>query len=434
MIPSHNESVDSIQELLLLPETQGSALVILIVNRPDSMGADGDDLLLWNALHKRYPVIWRADPGILLYGLPNTDNALLVVDRFSENQQIPQQQGVGLARKIGADIACRLIHDGKIASRWIHSTDADVRLPPGYFQSPDLHIDSAALIFPFQHHCPEPPLQPFIGLYEFKLRYYVAALQWSGSHYGFHTIGSLICINVDNYAQVRGFPKRNAGEDFYLLNKLAKTGQIRTLAEPTIQIEARLSRRVPFGTGPALFNIQSLQQPLEQYRFYHPQSFIDLAIWQGLAAPLWHARPHYQQRGLRHTFKVLIEASDDFWMMDGGLKLSAANSATRQAERLAAVLGSLKLDAFLSHGFRQCSTQQAFQKQLSDWFDGLKTLRFIHQMRDLYFENVCLSDLTASYSGWLREICRATDQPWFTLDRATQLQKGCSMNVFHQIL
>ena len=51
---------------------------------------------------------------------------------------------------------------------------------------------------------------------------------------------------------MRGFPKRNAGEDFYLLNKLAKVGSVHRLAAPAIEIEARVSHRVPFGTGPAI--------------------------------------------------------------------------------------------------------------------------------------------------------------------------------------
>lgn len=419
VIPCHDESIDSILDLLRLQETKGAVLIILVINSPDSLNTAESDLLLWDALQSRYPIIWSADQETRLYALPNTENALLVIDRFSESRQIPQHQGVGLARKIGADIACRLIYDSKITSRWIHSTDADVELPQGYFQSSQAHPDSAALIYPFQHRYSDPNIQPLIELYEFKLRYYVAALQWCGSHYGFHTIGSLICIDANRYAQVRGFPKRNAAEDFYLLNKLAKVGSIRTLKEPTVRIEARLSTRVPFGTGPALNSIKSLEQPQQQYRFYHPHIFMDLARWQSLVVPLWHARAHYQQHGLHPTLKALIEALDS---NTAGDDAGGDAAATLQAKRLAVVLGSLKLDAFLVHGFKQCSTQLAFQKQISHWFDGFKTLRFIHQMRDHYFEDIRLRDLTGSYAAWLDEIANSTDQSEFTLKHAIQLQ------------
>ena len=424
VVPSHDEPINSVLKLLNFQESKGAVLVILIINSPDSLSGTGNDSLLWNDLQAAYPVIWSADKQTQLYALPHTDNALLVIDRFSENRQIPQHQGVGLARKIGADIAYRLIHDGKITSRWIHSTDADVELPKGYFQSSQTHPDSCALIYPFQHRCSDPTIQPLIDLYEFKLRYYVAALQWCGSHYGFHTIGSLMCVDANSYAEVRGFPKRNAAEDFYLLNKLAKVGSIHTLKEPTVRIEARLSARVPFGTGPALNNIRSLGQPQEQYLFYHPCTFMDLARWQNLVVPLWHARAYYQQHGLQATFRMLIEKLDDDAGGNAEVESFPHDFAAHQSERLAVVLTSLKLDTFLTHGFKQCSTQLAFQKQASYWFDGFKTLRFIHQMRDHYFENIRLRDLTGSYAGWLDEISKSTDQSEFTLNRATELQNA----------
>ena len=68
-------------------------------------------------------------------------------------------------------------------------------------------------------------------LYEYSLRYYVAGLTYAQSPYAFHTIGSTMAVNAEHYASVRGFPRREAGEDFYLLNKLAKVGSVHTLEE-----------------------------------------------------------------------------------------------------------------------------------------------------------------------------------------------------------
>ena len=45
-----------------------------------------------------------------------------------------------------------------------------------------------------------------------------------------------------------GFPRRNATEDFYILNKLAKVGSIARLAGTPVILEGRLSDRVPIGT------------------------------------------------------------------------------------------------------------------------------------------------------------------------------------------
>ena len=422
VVPCHDEPVEAIFDLLQLPETDDATLVILVINQPDSPTTGSRDQQLWDTLQDQYTEKWVDQPGIVLYSLPDLNHSLLVVDRFSAGRQIPHEQGVGLARKIGSDIACKLIYNKKIASHWIHSTDADVRLPPDYFQPPTYHTDAAALIYPFQHHCQDKTLQLAIDLYEFRLRYYVAALQWAGSGYGFHTIGSLICIDANSYAKVRGFPKRAGAEDFYLLNKLAKVGTVQSLESPVVQIEARISKRVPFGTGPALESIQALDLPLEDYRFYHPQNFIDLACWHGLIKPLWHARKHYQQVGLYQTLESLLET-----MTEQELRSTEAEpSICGQLERLHTILSGLKLDRFLDHGFSHCSNQSTFEKQLYDWFDGFKTLRFIHLSRDHYFPDIRLQDITEQYTGWLEEISENSPEPGVNLAQAAYIKQGFS--------
>ena len=48
----------------------------------------------------------------------------------------------------------------------------------------------------------------------------------------------------------RSWRKRNAGEDFYLLEKLSKVAPLRKLSGAPILLRSRESFRVPFGTGP----------------------------------------------------------------------------------------------------------------------------------------------------------------------------------------
>ena len=420
VIPCHGEPIGAIHELLQLPETESSILVILVINQPDLSPAGGGDQQLWDQLKTRYTSKWVAKSGMVLYSLPDSKNSLLVVDRFSEGRQIPYEQGVGLARKIGADIACRLICEQKIASHWIHSTDADVKLPQDYFQPPVLNSGNAALIYPFQHYCTDKTLKLPIDLYEFRLRYYVAVLQWSGSSYGYHTIGSLICMDACSYAKVRGFPRRAGAEDFYLLNKLAKVGKIQSLGAPTVQIEARISNRVPFGTGPALDSIRALNLPLDDYRFYHPRSFITLACWHGLIGPLWHARKQYQKDGLHQTLEALLKTQQNH----ASIKTISHEPILVQADRLYKILGALKLEKFLDHGFRQSSNQSAFEKQMHDWFDGFKTLRFIHLSRDYYFPDIRLQEITNHYAEWLEEVSEHSGQPNFNLTQAVFLQRN----------
>jgi hypothetical protein len=47
---------------------------------------------------------------------------LLVIDRASPGHELPPRQGVGLARKIAADLALALLAGGSIESPWIHCT------------------------------------------------------------------------------------------------------------------------------------------------------------------------------------------------------------------------------------------------------------------------------------------------------------------------
>ena len=75
--------------------------------------------------------------------------------------------------------------------------------------------------------------------YEQALTYYVEQLQQAGSPYAFHTLGSCIATPLSYYCHARGFPKKSGGEDFYLLNKLAKLGKILTVDSCILQIESR---------------------------------------------------------------------------------------------------------------------------------------------------------------------------------------------------
>ena len=74
------------------------------------------------------------------------------------------------------------------------------------------------------------------ALYELRLHHYVLGLEYAGSPYAYHTLGSCLAVKADAYAQVRGFPKRAGAEDFYLLNKLAKLGAMPRLQGRCIRI------------------------------------------------------------------------------------------------------------------------------------------------------------------------------------------------------
>ena len=147
--------------------------------------------------------------------------------------------------------------------------------PDDHFDLGDVEgrSDVAAAVFPFRHEpSPDPHVTRATALYELSLRYYVAGLAWAGSPYAFHTLGSIFAVTTDAYAAVRGFPRRDAAEDFYLLNKAAKIGNVARVASAPVRIRSRVSDRTPFGTGASVGRATMTTERV----FYAPECFVGL--------------------------------------------------------------------------------------------------------------------------------------------------------------
>ncbi|PRQ04483.1 hypothetical protein ENSA5_07140 [Enhygromyxa salina] len=266
VIPARREGVECL-EAASAPAGRGSVLCVLVVNAP--AGCDASEELLERV--EARALRWRGPAGLSLHRVGDLD--VLLVDRCREERSFGPEDGVGLARKIGADLVLRLHELGALRWPWIHSTDADARLPAEHFERV-AGLDAAAVVAPFWHVPGDDARAHEATLrYELSLRYYVAGLRFAGSGYAFHTIGSLISVSCSAYAGVRGFPRRKAGEDFYLLNKVAKLGPVRSVGGAPVEIRSRRSSRAPFGTGPA---VEALLAG-EDLRVYDPRVFETLA-------------------------------------------------------------------------------------------------------------------------------------------------------------
>ncbi len=365
VIPVCNESA---QILRPLPPGAGRSLMILVVNEAETAPrhVSGANQKFAAEIQARFSKSWQSAAafGLTLYQDPASARDVLLVDRFSDGLKFPPKGGVGHARKTGADLAAYLIHLRRVRSPWIHCSDADVRLPQRYFTCSavlnDTSVrDTAALIYPFQHsNAADTKIMRVTRLYEYSLRYYVAGLNYARSPYAFHTIGSTMAVNAVHYARVRGFPRRNAGEDFYLLNKLAKVGSVRQFSAETdcepIDIAARLSDRVPFGTGAATGRIMELEDPAREFLLYHPSVFALLRSWLGSLPAFWQSRS---------SDIAAILSQMDLQALIGPLGESGATEA-------------------LQHALRQSSDADQFHRQMHTWFDAFRTLKLIHHLRD----------------------------------------------------
>jgi hypothetical protein len=361
-IPAFRETAALLDQIDLLLTENPRVLVILVINRPDTSPAESSLLPL---IRQRYQSPGEDTDAI--YFAAGAQSTLLVIDRFSPGRGIAAKQGVGLARKIACDIACRLIHAGIVQCCWIFCSDADVSWPPDYFTGARFaSANCSALIYPFCHTSPALRDGNAIALYEFSLHYYVAGLRWAGSPYAWHTIGSTLAINYAHYARVRGFPRRSAGEDFYMLNKLAKTGAILTLNAPVLTIADRDSDRVPFGTGPACARIGGLSQPLEEYLLYHPECFNQLRLAQQLFLQLAHSD---------HPLEL--------W----------ARLHSEGDRAFTVVLDTMGFGDVIAHAMQHSNNASGFTRHLHNWFDGFRTLKFIHALRDDFYPSINLRQL-----------------------------------------
>jgi hypothetical protein len=257
----------------------GPTLLIAVVNARDdsAQGVIGRNERLIDLIEEAMPEAQRLDARAQLLDAPF--GALLVIDR-SSHEPLPAREGVGLARKIAGDVATALHANERLRDRWIHFTDADALLPGDYLERPKADATVGAT-YPFSH-CGDATAstanQHAAVLYEMYLRQYVIGLQHAGSPYAHHTIGSTMAVDATAYARVRGVPRRHGAEDFYLLTKLAKLGAIDRLGGDSIQLRARASRRIPFGTGPAIRRIVEADTPERSHPFHHPECFRYLAL------------------------------------------------------------------------------------------------------------------------------------------------------------
>ena len=303
-----------------------------------------------NAEKKLYPLLVNVSDARLKLGYINAS---------SDGYAIPQNTGgVGMARKIGMDMALRLMKENSTPRNLIISLDADTQVQENYLSAINNYFTPGVrtAILAYEHQMPlDYKEQSAICCYEIFLRYWVLGLEYAKSPWAFHSIGSTIVTSTEAYLGVRGMNKRKAGEDFYFLSKLAKTGKIDYIKETCVYPSARSSTRVPFGTGKRIQRFLS-GNCKEEYRLYDPQIFKVLAGWlQLMKSPF-----------IRGEDEILIEAE-------------------RIHPRLNSFLKDAGFPAVWSKICRSVKDEKTLSRHFNDWFDGFKTLKLINYFtREVY--------------------------------------------------
>jgi hypothetical protein len=194
------------------------------------------------------------------------------------------QTGAGLPRKIGMDEAVTRFKKEKNPEGIIVSLDADCTVKSNYLIEIHSHfkkykLKSATIEFhhPVEHLDKEDEIRKATEAYEAYLRYYRAALEYTGYPYSCYTIGSAFAVTVQSYIQVGGMGKQQAGEDFYFLQKIFPLGKTRFIDTTCVFPAARISDRVPFGTGPAINKMIKEKQIKKQS--YQVAAFTELKLF-----------------------------------------------------------------------------------------------------------------------------------------------------------
>lgn len=266
VIPAFNESglIKSLDSLFMCNDIPEGIEVITVINSP--WEADNASSQL-NQKIKEEAEEWAK--------LHNTGQKKFYF--ILQDAPDPKNSGVGFARKTGMDEAIRRFNERGKPDGIILSLDADVVVEKNYFQAIDTHlrknIDTDGFNIRFEHPLDgemDEKIYEAIAQYELHLRYYVQSLRHAGHPNAYHTVGSAFGVRADVYCKQGGMNKRQAGEDFYFLQKIFDLGNFSECNLTSIIPSPRPSNRVPFGTGPV---VEDFLKEEKELTTNHPELF-----------------------------------------------------------------------------------------------------------------------------------------------------------------
>lgn len=325
IIPAYNElthfaaTENSIR--LAMKGVDAKIAVIAVINYP--AGADGKDSeSLYNLIRA------GVFPGVIPLFLPAVSG------------------GAGAARKAGMDAFIGTLEPCEMEKSVIFSIDADTLIEPDYFSEvlPQVLDRGGAASIGFSHQkAADGEHQRAIDRYEAYLTRYVDKLRYAGSPYAFFTVGSAFAVRCDAYLRSGGMKVREAGEDFYFLQSVAKSSGVFSIEKKLVHPSPRISSRVPFGTGPAVAQLLRGEElnEISDGAFAGLKKVLDSAGEKTLSSPE------------NFLAKLPVFAAEFF------LK-----------EKFPAVWKKVLENLPDQPGVRK--------KAFHEWFDGLKTLRFLH--------------------------------------------------------
>lgn len=308
--------------------------------------------------------------------------------------------GVGLARKTGMDEAVRRFDLIDKADGIILNLDADCTVEENYLTAiwsefREKKSRSACSIY-FEH-----PLEgnefseevyKNITLYELHLRYYYQALVYTGCPHVFHTVGSAMAVRALAYVKSGGMNRRQAGEDFYFIQKLIPAGGFFSIASTTVLPSPRPSFRVPFGTGAT---IAKLSDNGETFLYsYNIQAFKDLKTFFEMKGMFFGNK----NESLQEIYEIVPES------------IRAFIPKPEFVEKI----GEIKDNTSIS---------SSFDKRFSGWFNMFKIIKYLNFSHQKKFEKLPVQKAARELLK-IKSISDMSDSPAGLLQIYRELEKN----------
>lgn len=283
--------------------------------------------------------------------------------------------GVGLARKIAMDVAVDFFYRVDGVENPVISLDADTLVDKNYLDaviSCFRESQVAGISIAYAHRLDEPDCQGAIReamvKYELYLRYYQLALAYTGHPYAYHCIGSAFAVRARDYVAQGGMNRRQAGEDFYFLQKLIATGRYASPDTTRVYPSSRFSERTPFGTG------QSVRQIVENGGIY----------------PVYHFEAFRQLKGF---FSDIIRC----YKAD---KQVICDYTGSQSVGLKNFLEEIKAGEMIQEVNANCASEKQFLKRFYDHFNAFRVLKYLNYVHEEFFQKTdVVSELQALCAG-----------------------------------
>ena len=335
VIPAYGESkylFDTLESINNATSLQTTLVIVVINNssKEDELLKSDNDITLNNLKNQKYNFI------------------LGVIDASSFGYELPiKHAGVGLARKIGIDLALPFLIS---KNSLIFCLDSDTIVSKKYIDETSTYFSNnkvKAAVIGFKHQvASDSKLENAIRSYEHFLFTTANKLKNAGSPYGYVAMGSTMVCTVEAYCSIGGMPRKKATEDFYFLQELAKYSGVKSINTILVFPSPRPISRVYLGTGYRMkqvrngFNINSI--------YYSDNAFNILSEWIKVASSAWQLN--------------LSELFDRISTIDPRLQKFIIN------EGIGDVWEKIQINT---------SSKQYFSNQFHRWFDGLKTIRFL---------------------------------------------------------